>query len=485
MNLTADLMIASPELFVAIAAMFLLMFGVFQGNQSTRMVSWLGVGVMFIAAILVLAGPVGRVVAFNDLFVVDAFANFAKILLLLGAALTLILAVPFNAREGIPQFEYPILIVFAVLGMMMMVSANDLISLYLGIELQSLSLYVLAAIRRDSVRSTEAGLKYFVLGALSSGILLYGMTLIYGFAGSTGFDDLAAVFAESSGDGAPIGVVVGLVFIIAGLAFKVSAVPFHMWTPDVYEGAPTPITAFFAVAPKIAAMALFVRVMLEPFGDLFDQWQQVIWFISLASMILGSFAAINQTNIKRLMAYSSISNMGFVLVGLAAGNETGVQGVLLYLTIYLFMNVGTFACILAMRRQDRMVEEIDQLAGLSRTNPKIALALAIFMFSLAGIPPLAGFFGKYFVFLAAIEAELYTLAVVGLLTSVVGAFYYLRIVKLMYFDEPLDAIDQPVGREISTIVFGTSVVTALFAVIILVFPLLDSAANAAASLFAV
>lgn len=478
-------MIASPELFVAIAAMFLLMFGVFQGNQSTRLVSWLGVGVMFIAAILVLAGPVGRVVAFNDLFVVDGFANFAKILLLLGAALTLILAVPFNAREGIPQFEYPVLILFAVLGMMMMVSANDLISLYLGIELQSLSLYVLAAIRRDAVRSTEAGLKYFVLGALSSGILLYGMTLVYGFAGSTGFDDLAAVFAESSGDGAPIGVIVGLVFIIAGLAFKVSAVPFHMWTPDVYEGAPTPVTAFFAVAPKIAAMALFVRVMLEPFGDLFDQWQQVIWFISLASMILGSFAAINQTNIKRLMAYSSISNMGFVLVGLAAGNETGVQGVLLYLTIYLFMNVGTFACILAMRRQGRMVEDIDQLAGLSRTNPKMALALAIFMFSMAGIPPLAGFFGKLYVFLAAIEAELYTLAVIGLLTSVVGAFYYLRIVKLMYFDEPLDAFDQPVGREISTIVFGTSVVTALFAVIILVFPLLDSAANAAATLFAV
>ncbi|MCZ6590735.1 MAG: NADH-quinone oxidoreductase subunit NuoN [Alphaproteobacteria bacterium] len=485
MNLTADLMIASPELFVAIAAMFLLIFGVFQGNQSTRLVSWLGVGVMFIAAILVLAGPVGRVVAFNDLFVVDGFANFAKILLLLGAALTLILAVPFNAREGIPQFEYPVLILFAVLGMMMMVSANDLISLYLGIELQSLSLYVLAAIRRDAVRSTEAGLKYFVLGALSSGILLYGMTLVYGFAGSTGFDDLAAVFAESAGDGAPIGVIVGLVFIIAGLAFKVSAVPFHMWTPDVYEGAPTPITAFFAVAPKIAAMALFVRVMLEPFGDLFDQWQQVIWFISLASMILGSFAAINQTNIKRLMAYSSISNMGFVLVGLAAGNETGVQGVLLYLTIYLFMNVGTFACILAMRRQGRMVEDIDQLAGLSRTNPKMALALAIFMFSMAGIPPLAGFFGKLYVFLAAIEAELYTLAVIGLLTSVVGAFYYLRIVKLMYFDDPLDAFDQPVGREISTIVFGTSVVTALFAIIILVFPLLDSAANAAATLFAV
>ncbi len=483
MNLSADLMIAWPELFVAVAAMLLLMYGVFQGNQSARRVSWLGVGVLFIAALLVLTGPASRVVGFNDLFVVDEFANFAKVLLLLGAALTLILAMPFNAREGIPQFEFPVLIIFAVLGMMMMVSANDLISLYLGIELQSLALYVLAAIRRDAVRSAEAGLKYFVLGALSSGILLYGMTLVYGFAGSTGFDNLAAVFAAGAEEGAPIGVIIGLVFIIAGLAFKVSAVPFHMWTPDVYEGAPTPITAFFSVAPKIAAMALFVRVMLEPFGDLFDQWQQVIWLISLGSMILGAFAAIGQTNIKRLMAYSSIGHMGFVLVGLAAGNETGAQGVLLYLTIYLFMNVGTFACILAMRRQDRMVEDIDQLAGLSRTNPKMALALAIFMFSMAGIPPLAGFFGKLYVFLAAIEAELYTLAVVGLLSSVVAAFYYLRIVKLMYFDEPLDAFDHPVGREISTIVVGTSVVTVGFLIVLR--PVLDGAAIAAATLFAV
>ena len=483
MNLVADINTAWPELFVAISALLLLMFGVFRGNQSARFISWLSVGVMFIAALLVLAGPTERVVAFNNLFIVDEFANYAKILLLLGASLTLILAMPFNAREDIPQFEFPVLILFAVLGMMMMVSANDLISLYLGIELQSLSLYVLAAIRRDAVRSAEAGLKYFVLGALSSGILLYGMSLVYGFAGSTGFDNLAGVFAAGAEHGAPIGVVVGLVFIIAGLAFKVSAVPFHMWTPDVYEGAPTPVTAFFAVAPKIAAMALFVRVMLEPFGDLFDQWQQVIWFISLASMTLGAFAAINQTNIKRLMAYSSIGHMGFVLVGLAAGNETGAQAVLVYLTVYLFMNVGTFACILAMRRQDRMVEDIDQLAGLSRTNPKMALALAIFMFSMAGIPPLAGFFGKYYVFLAAIQAELYTLAIVGLLASVVSAYYYLRIVKLMYFDEPLDAFDQPVGREISTIVVGTSAVTALF--IFILWPVLGSAAIAAATLFAV
>jgi NADH-quinone oxidoreductase subunit N len=482
-NLAADINIVWPELFVAVAAMLLMMIGVFQGNKSARMISWLGVGVLTVAGILVIAGPAGRTIGFNNLFVVDEFANFAKILLLLGAVLTLILAMPFNAREGIPQFEFPVLIFFAVLGMMMMVSANDLISLYLGIELQSLSLYVLAAIRRDAMRSAEAGLKYFVLGALSSGILLYGMSLVYGFAGSTGFDNLATLFADQSHDGAPIGVTVGIVFIIAGLAFKVSAVPFHMWTPDVYEGAPTPITAFFAVAPKIAAMALFVRVMLEPFGDLFAQWQQVIWFISLASMILGAFAAINQTNVKRLMAYSSIGHMGFVLVGLAAGNQTGAQGVLLYLTIYLFMNVGTFACILAMRRQGRMIEDIDQLAGLSRTNPKMALALAIFMFSMAGIPPLAGFFGKYYVFLAAIQAELYTLVVVGLLSSVVAAFYYLRIVKLIYFDEPVDAFDHPAGREISLIVAGTTVVTTLF--IFILFPVLSAAAIAAATLFAV
>ena len=483
MDLSADILIAWPELFVAVAAMMLLMFGVFKGDQSARLLSWLSVGVLFVAALLILAGPSATVVAFNDLFVVDQFAKFAKVLLLLGAALTLILAMPYNAREGIPQFEYPILFMFAVLGMMMMVSANDLIALYLGIELQSLALYVLAAIRRDAVRSAEAGLKYFVLGALSSGILLYGMTLVYGFAGSTGFDDLAAVFTAGADAPAPIGVIIGVVFIIAGLAFKVSAVPFHMWTPDVYEGAPTPITAFFSVAPKIAAMALFVRVMLEPFGELVDQWQQVIWFVSLASMLLGAFAAIGQTNIKRLMAYSSIGHMGFVLVGLAAGNETGAQGVLLYLTIYLFMNVGTFACILAMRRQDRMVEGIDQLAGLGRTHPQLALALAIFMFSMAGIPPLAGFFGKYYVFLAAIQAELYTLAVVGLLSSVVAAFYYLRIVKVMYFDEPLDAFDQPVGREISTIVFGTSVVTLGF--VLILGPVLSGAAVAAATLFAV
>jgi len=458
----------------------MLMFGAFRGENSARFVSWLGVGVLIVAALLVLAGPVGTTLAFNGQFVVDDFAVFAKILLIVGAALALILAIPFNMREGIDQFEFPILIVLAVLGMMMMVSANDLISLYIGIELQSLALYVVAAIRRDTLRSSEAGLKYFVLGALSSGILLYGMSLVYGFAGTTNFGALASQFTV--GEGASIGAVIGIVFVTAGLAFKVSAVPFHMWTPDVYEGAPTPVTAFFAIAPKIAAMVLFARVLLEPFGPLAAEWQQVIWFISVASMILGSFAAIVQTNIKRLMAYSSIGHMGFVLVGLAAGNEQGATGMLVYLTIYLFMNIGTFGCILAMRRQGQMVEDIGSLAGLSKTNPMMAAALAIFMFSMAGIPPLGGFFAKFFVFRAAIDAELYVLAVIGLLASVVGAFYYLRIIKIMYFDEPAEAFDSAPGREISTIVAVTALVTVFF--FIGLAPVLTGAEAAASVLFA-
>jgi len=480
MDISADLTAAAPELFVAVAGMVMLMFGAFRGENSARFVSWLGVGVLIVAALLVIAGPVGTTLAFNGQFVVDDFAVFAKILLIVGAALALILAIPFNMREGIDQFEFPILIVLAVLGMMMMVSANDLISLYIGIELQSLALYVVAAIRRDTLRSSEAGLKYFVLGALSSGILLYGMSLVYGFAGTTNFGALASQF--TAGEGASIGAVIGIVFVTAGLAFKVSAVPFHMWTPDVYEGAPTPVTAFFAIAPKIAAMVLFARVLLEPFGPLAAEWQQVIWFISVASMILGSFAAIVQTNIKRLMAYSSIGHMGFVLVGLAAGNEQGATGMLVYLTIYLFMNIGTFGCILTMRRQGQMVEDIGSLAGLSKTNPMMAAALAIFMFSMAGIPPLGGFFAKFFVFRAAIDAELYVLAVIGLLASVVGAFYYLRIIKIMYFDEPAEAFDSAPGREISTIVAVTALVTVFF--FIGLAPVLTGAEAAASVLFA-
>jgi NADH-quinone oxidoreductase subunit N len=380
------------------------------------------------------------------------------------------------------RFEFPVLMLFATLGMMMMISANNLMSLYLGLELQSLSLYVLAAFRRDDLRSSEAGLKYFVLGALSSGMLLYGCSLIYGFAGTTSFGALAGLFADAAGGGeaVPTGVVVGLVFLSAGLAFKVSAVPFHMWTPDVYEGAPTAVTAFFATAPKVAAMALFVRVLMGPFGGLVEQWQQIVIFISLASMILGALAAISQTNIKRLMAYSSIGHVGYALVGLAAGTEEGVRGVAVYLAIYIFMNVGTFACILCMRQKDRMVEGIEDLKGLSKTDPMMALALAVFMFSMAGIPPLAGFFGKLFVFSAAIDAGLYGLAIIGILTSVVGAFYYMRIVKFMYFDDPEEAFDRPIGREMSLILLGSGLVITFF--IVFPGPILDGASAAAASL---
>ena len=461
--------------------MTLLMLGAFRREMTQSTISWAAVVGFGFAIFLVIPGNENT--AFHGQYVADDFAKFAKVLVLVGAGLVMILSLGYNKREDLGSFELPVLLMFAVLGMMIMVSATDLISLYLGIELQSLALYIVAAIRRDNVRSTEAGLKYFVLGALSSGILLYGITLVYGFAGTTNFIELGAVIGSSVRVEAlpPVGIVIGLVFVISGLAFKVSAVPFHMWTPDVYEGAPTPITSFFAVAPKIAAMALFIRVLVGPFGDMIVQWQQIIVAISIASMALGAFAAIGQTNIKRLMAYSSISHMGYAMVGLAAGTVQGVQSILVYLTIYLFMNVGTFACILAMRRQGRMVENIDDLAGLSKTNLPMATILAVFMFALAGIPPLAGFFGKLFVFLAAVEAGLITLAVIGLLTSVVAAFYYLRIVKLMFFDEPVEAFDRPMGRELSLIASVSALVIVFF--VIGLWPVYEGAGTAAAALF--
>ena len=417
-----------------------------------------------------------RVMAFGSLFVSDAFAVFCKILVLLGSVMTMTISRGFLERQGMARFEYPILVVFATLGMMMMVSANDLISLYLGLEMQSLSLYVIAAFQRDDERSPEAGLNYFVLGALASGLLLYGSSLIYGF------DQLAARFDYASQAGPETGVIFGIGFIMAGLAFKVSAVPFHMWTPDVYEGAPTPVTAFFSVAPKIAALALFMRVMIGPFGDLLQHWQQIVAFVSIASMILGALTAINQRNIKRLMAYSSIGHVGYALIGLAVGAAAGIRGVLIYLAIYLVMNVGTFACILCMRRDDRMVEGIDDLAGLSKSHPMLAAALAVFMFSMAGIPPLAGFFGKLYVFLAAIEAELYTLAVIGVLTSVIAAFYYIRIIRVMYFDDIKESLDKPVERELRLVLAATGLLVMLF--FLYPSPVLSSAAAAAAALFA-
>jgi len=432
-----NLAVALPELILACGAMALLMLGVFTRREQGVLILWLGVLLLVVAGFVVASGA-GTVMLFGDSFIVDPFARMLKLLTLTGAAATLLMSADYWRESGGLKFEFPVLILFATTGMMMMISANDLIALYVGLELQSLALYVVAAFKRDSARSAEAGLKYFVLGALSSGMLLYGASLVYGFTGSTDFATIALAVQPS---GANLGLIFGLVFLMAGFAFKISAVPFHMWTPDVYEGAPTPVTAFFAAAPKLAAMALTVRVLITAFPAVTLQWQQIVVFLAIASMALGSFAAIGQTNIKRLMAYSSIGHMGYALVGLAAGSAEGVAGVIIYLAIYLAMTLGTFACILAMRRGGRMIENIDALAGLSRTQPMMAFLLAMLLFSLAGIPPLAGFFAKFYVFLAAIHAGLYALAVIGVLLSVVGAFYYLRIVKLIYFDAPAERFE--------------------------------------------
>jgi NADH-quinone oxidoreductase subunit N len=479
----ANYMAALPELFLAAAGLLLLMVGVFHREDATPRIAWLSVLTLIVTAVLVLrGGPAGSEAAFNNLYVIDRFAVFLKVLVLAASAFAIIMSLDYIRREGMQRFEYPVLILFATVGMMMMLSASDLISLYIGLELQSLALYVVAAFQRDSVRSTEAGLKYFVLGALSSGMLLYGASMIYGFAGTTSFAGLAQVFAGGAGAPPAIGVIIGVVFVVAGLAFKVSAVPFHMWTPDVYEGAPTPVTAFFSMAPKLAATGLFVRVMIGPFGELLAQWQQIIVFISIASMILGAFAAIWQTNIKRLMAYSSIGHIGYALIGLAPGTEVGVRSLLVYMAIYIVTNMGAWGCILLMRQKGKMVEGIADLAGLSRTSPALALALGIFMFSMAGIPPMAGFIGKLVVFQAAIQAQLYTLAVIGVLASVVGAYYYLRIVKVMYFDEPAASFDGAPGWSMKAIIGGSTLAVLLF--LLFAGPVLNSAGAAAASLFA-
>ncbi|MDA5193752.1 NADH-quinone oxidoreductase subunit NuoN [Govanella unica] len=454
---------AYPEILLAVGSLVLLVFGVFSREEvANRVVTWGAAALLVGAFLLTLNQPMAHTLTFGDMFIVDGFTRFAKLLVFLASALAVVMSTGYLQAERMMRFEYPILIVLAALGMGMMVSANDLLSLYVGLELQSLALYVLAAIRRDSAVSTEAGLKYFVLGALSSGMLLYGSSLVYGFSGTTNFEMLAQVFAVE-GYKAPIGMIFGIVFLAAGLAFKVSAVPFHMWTPDVYEGSPTPVTAFFAVAPKIAALALFARVVLDPFADLSHEWRQIIVFLSLASMVLGSVAAIVQTNIKRLMAYSSIGHVGYALVGLAAGTHEGVQGLLVYLAIYLAMNIGAFACILAMRREDgTATENISDLAGLAQSRPMLAAAFAVFMFSLAGIPPLAGFFGKFYIFISAVHAGLIWLAVLGVLASVIGAYYYLRIVKVMYFDAPTVRFEASSGKTLNVVLAATAFVTVCF-----------------------
>ncbi len=473
---TADLLAILPLLWLAAIGMALLMGGVFLGRGAPRAVFWGAVLALPVAGLLVVLGP-GEARPFDGLLIVDAFSTFMAVLVVTGAGLATVMTRGYMRRESMDRIELPVLIVLATLGMLLMVQANDLMSLYVGLEMQSLALYVCAAFQRDRLRSAEAGLKYFVLGAVASGMLLYGCSMVYGFSGSTSFEGIARSLARDAGT---TGVLVGMVFIAAGLAFKVSAVPFHMWTPDVYEGAPTPVAAFFSVAPKVAAMALLVRVLTGPFIDLFEHWQQIVFLLAVASMVLGALGAIGQRNIKRLMAYSSIGHIGFALVGLAAGTAEGIHGIAVYLAIYLVMGLGTWGAILAMRRDGTMAEEIDDLAGLSRTRPAMALALGVFMFSMAGIPPLAGFFGKFYVFMAAVNAGLYTLTVIGVLASVVGAFYYVRIVKLMYFDDPAEAFDRPMGRDLVPVVFVTAVATAGF--FLFSDPLLDSARHAAAAL---
>ena len=474
-DLSSSLSLAMPELIIVVGAMALLMAGVYSGGRGN------GAATALAAIILVAAGAwivffTGDGQAFGRAFVSDPFARFMKLLTLAGSVLTLLMSTGFAKAENFDKFEFPVLILFATLGMLLMISANDMIALYLGLELQSLALYVVAAINRDNLRSTEAGLKYFVLGALSSGMLLYGISLVYGYTGNTGFEQIAAALG---GGERQLGLVFGLVFVLAGLAFKISAVPFHMWTPDVYEGAPTPVTAFFAAAPKMAAMALVVRVTMGAFEPIALDWQQIVSFIAIASMVLGAFAAIGQTNIKRLMAYSSIGHMGYALVGLAANSQEGVQGVAMYMLIYLAMTLGTFAFILAMRRKSGNVEEIRELAGLYATNPVMTAILTILMFSLAGIPPLAGFFAKWYVFAAAVNAGLYTLAVIGVVASVIGAYYYIRIVIIMWVDEPVGGF-LPMSGELK-FVLGLSGAFILFYAVIA--GPLGTAAQAAAKTF--
>ena len=429
-----------PEVALTLTALALLVGGAMRGERASNMISWISVAVLVGAAIFGLkSAGADPVQVFGGALILDKLALFAKTAILLSAALVLVIGAGFLQIEKIIKYEYAILILLATLGMMVMVSANDLLTLYVGLELQSLALYVLAAFNRSSLRASEAGLKYFVLGALSSGLLLYGMSMIYGFAGTTRF----AGIADAAHLDASMGLVIGIVFVLSGLAFKISAVPFHMWTPDVYQGAPTPVTAFFASAPKFAAIVLIARLLLGPFADMMVQWQQVLVALSVLSMTVGYFGAIMQRNIKRLMAYSSIANMGYAMIALAAGSQRGLEALLLYMGLYLITTLGMFACILAMRQSEGMVENIDDLAGLSQTRPGLALSFSLLLFSISGLPPLAGFFGKLYIFLAAVEGGLLWLAIYGAVLSVVGAFYYLRIVKIMWFDEAAPAFVTP------------------------------------------
>jgi NADH-quinone oxidoreductase subunit N len=439
--------IAMPEIIVAVFGLVSMVAAAVCGTRVTRHIGLLAIAAFALAGFTLfcpsrlahLLNGALPVFAFGTQFIDDSFGRFAKAIILGASALSILLSWSYFEADNEQRPEYPVLIIFATLGMMLMVSASDLLSLYVGLELQSLALYVLAAFRRDDAKSSESGLKYFVLGSLSSGLLLYGISLVYGFAGTTDFTSLSLGLRHNGADAQ--GVIVGMVFICAALAFKVSGVPFHMWAPDVYEGAPTPVTAFFASAPKLAAIALLTRFLISPMHALRQDWQQIIFFVAVASMLWGAFAGLVQTNIKRLLAYSSIANVGYILVGIGVAGHEGIQAMLIYIAIYALNTLGVFAVVMFLRRDGKAVDGIADLAGLSKTNPLVALAMTVLMFSMAGVPPMAGFFGKYFVFLAAVDAGMMPLAIVGVLSSVITAFYYLRIIKIMYFDESGPALD--------------------------------------------
>ncbi|MEO6013899.1 MAG: NADH-quinone oxidoreductase subunit NuoN [Devosia sp.] len=468
---------AYPELLLAVGIVVLLLGGVIFSRERSAGIATLSI-ILLVGVIAVSIWQPAEGILFNGGFIVDGFARYMKFLVLGGSAFALVLSTSTAKPMGLDKFEYSILVLLATLGMMVMVSANDLMSLYVGLELQSLALYVVAALKREDAKATEAGLKYFVLGALSSGMLLYGASLVYGFTGLTQLDQIVGAIAGSQRS---IGLIFGMVFLLAGIAFKISAVPFHMWTPDVYEGAPTPVTAFFASAPKVAAMSLFIRVTTVSFGGVTHDWQQIVIFLSIASMVLAAFAAIGQNNLKRLLAYSSIGHVGFALVGLSAGTSVGVEGVAVYMAIYVAMTIGMFAALLSLKTEAGYVETIPQLAGLAQKRPFAAAIIAIIMFSFIGLPPLAGFFAKWQVFLAAIDAHLFVLAVIGVLASAVSAFYYLRIVKVMYFDEPTSEFAAPPVELVSVMAVAGFFIVTYFVTVGA--PLYNAAHAAAGSLF--
>ena len=445
-----------PEILFSISILFLIILGVFLKN-SFEIIYRLSLFLILLTLLIILTGEHENIKIFNESFVIDNFSIYSKILILISVFFILLISKKYLTDIKNNKFEYPIIVLLSILGMFVMVSSNDLILFYLGLELQSLALYILAAIDRDNIKSSEAGIKYFVLSALSSGLLLYGCSLLYGFSGSTNFDQIAILSKDFNA-----GIIFGMVFILVGLAFKVSVVPFHMWTPDVYQGSPTSVTSFFSVVPKIAGIAIFIKFMYLPFQGLLDEWQYILVFMSIASMILGAVAAIGQKNIKRLMAYSSIGHMGYAMAGIASGTANGFKSTLVYMSIYIVMNIGAFACILLMKRGGKYIEDIEELSGASKNHPLMSLGLLIILFSLAGIPPLAGFFAKFYVFMAVVESEMYTLAIVGLVTTVISAFYYIRIIKVMYFDEPKKPFEKFVDYKIHGPIFLSCILLVSF-----------------------